>query len=56
MRVDFRELPKGLFENMKRIINGHENVTLAPISVVESVSMITFIFFFFTKFSLDPET
>ena len=53
----FRQLSAALFAEMKEIINAPSNVTIAPSSVVESVSrlsMIMFIFLF-TEFSL-PET
>ena len=37
---------------MKKIINGADNVTIAPSFVVEGVSMILFHHLFFAEFSL----
>lgn len=46
----FRQLPDGLFAAMKDIINGADNVTIAPSFVVKGVSILMFIFFSLLSF------
>lgn len=52
----FRQLPDGLFAAMKDIINGADNVTIAPSFVVKGVSMLMFIYFFLYWVFTAPET
>jgi hypothetical protein len=51
----FSQLSKELIAEMKEAMNNADNVSIAPIHVVERVSQIMFIFFLYLVFSL-PET